>query len=312
MMSPTVIRGLSEAYGSWKMICISLRFARIDLPSIFVISSPPKRIEPVVGSSRRRMQRPIVVLPEPDSPTSPSVSPRLMLNETPSTALTSATWRENTPAVIGKYFVTPSTSTSAFESDGAVCFSSAAIGFGCLSFGYERLGRRDFFDRSFCAQLANVERFVGFVEPASRDMRVAEIDERRFRLEMLRFRVPAARRERTPRRQLEQVRRLPFDRHEPAAPLLVEARQRVEQAPRVRMLRRIEDLIGCAVLDHVSAVHDEDVLAHLGDDAEIVRDHDDRGIEALLQVAHEIEDLRLDRHVERGRRLVGDEQLRIA
>ena len=27
MMSPTVMRGLSDAYGSWKMICISLRSA---------------------------------------------------------------------------------------------------------------------------------------------------------------------------------------------------------------------------------------------------------------------------------------------
>ena len=32
----------------------------------------------------------------------------------------------------------------------------------------------------------------------------------------------------------------------------------------------------------------------------------------LLQFAHQIEDLRLDRHVERGRRLVGDQQLRVA
>ena len=31
-----------------------------------------------------------------------------------------------------------------------------------------------------------------------------------------------------------------------------------------------------------------------------------------LQVAHEVEDLGLDRDVERGRRLVGDQQLRLA
>ena len=78
------------------------------------------------------------------------------------------------------------------------------------------------------------------------------------------------------------------------------------------MLRVLEDLFGGAVLDHVAAVHHEDVLAHLGDDAEVVRDHDDGGVQPLLQVAHEVEDLRLDRDVERGRRLVGDEQFRIA
>ena len=36
------------------------------------------------------MQRPVVVLPQPDSPTSPSVSPRRIAKLTPSTALTTA------------------------------------------------------------------------------------------------------------------------------------------------------------------------------------------------------------------------------
>src|SRR5581483_10241522 len=44
---------------------------------------------PEVGSMRRKMRRPRVLLPEPDSPTSPNVSPGSMLNETSSTARTS-------------------------------------------------------------------------------------------------------------------------------------------------------------------------------------------------------------------------------
>ena len=39
---------------------------------------------------------------------------------------------------------------------------------------------------------------------------------------------------------------------------------------------------------------------------------DDRGPALALQRAHQLEDLGLDRHVERGRRLVGDQQLRLA
>ena len=39
-------------------------------------SSPSNRISPAVGSSRRSSSRPIVLLPLPDSPTRPSVSPR--------------------------------------------------------------------------------------------------------------------------------------------------------------------------------------------------------------------------------------------
>src|SRR5262245_23530016 len=46
--------------------------------------------------------RPTVLLPQPDSPTSPNVSPLLRSKLTPSTALTSAILRANTPPVTGK------------------------------------------------------------------------------------------------------------------------------------------------------------------------------------------------------------------
>ena len=59
---------------------------------------------PAVGSMSRRMLRPVVDLPHPDSPTRPSVSPAMMSNETSSTAWTRATSRENSPPRIGKYF----------------------------------------------------------------------------------------------------------------------------------------------------------------------------------------------------------------
>ena len=44
----------------------------------------------------------------------------------------------------------------------------------------------------------------------------------------------------------------------------------------------------------------------------IVRDHQDRRADTLLQLQHQPQDLRLDRHVQRGRRLVGDQQPRRA
>src|SRR5581483_10180697 len=59
------------------------------------------------------MARPVVDLPQPDSPTRPSVSPRLISKETPSTAFTSATFRwKIRPAVTGKYIFRSSTRTS--------------------------------------------------------------------------------------------------------------------------------------------------------------------------------------------------------
>ena len=67
-----------------------------------------------------------------------------------------------------------------------------------------------------------------------------------------------------------------------------------------------------ALLDDLSRVHDGHAARHLGDDAHVVRDEDQRHAALALQRAQQIEDLRLDRHVERGRRLVGDQQPRVA
>ena len=61
-----------------------------------------------------------------------------------------------------------------------------------------------------------------------------------------------------------------------------------------------------------AGVHDRDAIGGLGDDAEIVRDEQQRQIELLLHLAQQVEDLRLHRDVERGRRLVGDDERRAA
>ena len=55
-----------------------------------------------------------------------------------------------------------------------------------------------------------------------------------------------------------------------------------------------------------------DVIGELGDDPQVVRDDDDGAVELGLQVPDEVEDLRLHGHVEGRRRLVGDEQRRVA
>ena len=52
------------------------------------MSRPSSRIVPAVGVRRRVISRPMVDLPEPLSPTRPSVSPGPMSNDTPTTAWT--------------------------------------------------------------------------------------------------------------------------------------------------------------------------------------------------------------------------------
>src|SRR5260221_9899694 len=78
------------------------------------------------------------------------------------------------------------------------------------------------------------------------------------------------------------------------------------------MQRLTEKIADRRFLDLAAGIHDDDALRHLGDDAKIVGDEDDRGADLALELAHQIEDLGLDRYIKRGRRLVGDEELWIA
>ena len=87
-MSRTLRRGLSEEIGSWKIICTWVRSVRRS-PRLSVVSSvSPKRMVPEVARSTWTMARPVVDLPQPDSPTSPSVSPLRSEKLMPATACT--------------------------------------------------------------------------------------------------------------------------------------------------------------------------------------------------------------------------------
>ena len=90
----------------------------------------------------------------------------------------------------------------------------------------------------------------------------------------------------------------------------IESRERVHEPDRVRVPRAVEDLVDVGELDHPSRVHDDDAIGELGDEPEVVRDQDGRGVGLVLRRLHDLDDLRLDRDVERGRRLVGDEDPR--
>ena len=98
------MRGFSDEYGSWKTICMSRRAARIRRRENASTFSPRNRTSPDVGSMRRRMQRPVVVLPLPDSPTRPNVSPSSMLKLTSSTARTTASPARKSPLPRAKCF----------------------------------------------------------------------------------------------------------------------------------------------------------------------------------------------------------------
>ncbi|MCZ7676037.1 MAG: hypothetical protein M5U35_09435 [Roseovarius sp.] len=75
------------------------------------------------------------------------------------------------------------------------------------------------------------------------------------------------------------------------------------------MARRVDDGARRALLDAFAGIHDHDPLGHLGDDAEIVGDQDQRHLVFAAELEDERHDLGLDGDVERGRGLVGDDQL---
>ena len=84
---------------------------------------------------------------------------------------------------------------------------------------------------------------------------------------------------------------------------------RGEQTLGVGMGRAGEQPIGRRLLHDLSGVHHRDPIGPAGHDAEVVGDEQDRHAVAVAQPVEHLEDLRLHRDVERGRRLVGDQDL---
>src|SRR6266542_5027384 len=117
-----VSTGFNDVIGSWKIIeMASPRTLRISASGSSSRSRPskitrPPTVRPGGDAIRRRIDSDVTLLPQPDSPTTASVSPRPTENDTPSTART-------TPSRVKKYVFMPSTS------------SSGAAGVGPNSFG---------------------------------------------------------------------------------------------------------------------------------------------------------------------------------
>ena len=82
----------------------------------------------------------------------------------------------------------------------------------------------------------------------------------------------------------------------------------VAQAHRVGMARPGQHLAHRAALDHLAGIHHHDLVAEIGDDRDVVRHQHHREVQPLLQAAQHVEYLALHDHVERGHRLVGQQQ----
>ena len=78
------------------------------------------------------------------------------------------------------------------------------------------------------------------------------------------------------------------------------------------MLRFIENLLVRTDFHNFSAIHDGNAVAQTGDDTQIMGNHDDGGTKLFLHFLNQLQYLRLDGHVQRRCRFIGNDQLRIA
>ena len=83
--------------------------------------------------------------------------------------------------------------------------------------------------------------------------------------------------------QVHERRRVAGDRGQALGPRPVESRDRPQKAPRVRVLRVVEDLFLGAVLDHPAGVHHDHAVGDLRHHPHVVGDQHHRGVELRLQ-----------------------------
>jgi len=73
----------------------------------------------------------------------------------------------------------------------------------------------------------------------------------------------------------------------------------------------IEQLVAVSELDDTAEIHDGDALAKMPHDRQIMRDKEIGQVELVAEILEQIDDLRLDRHIEGRDRLIADDEFRI-
>ncbi len=84
-----------------------------------------------------------------------------------------------------------------------------------------------------------------------------------------------------------------------------------QQPLRIGVVGMGEELPGRRVLDDAPEIHDDDAVGDMLHHAQIVTDEEIGQVEIAPQLHEQIQDLRLDRDVERCDRLVADEKARL-
>ena len=230
------------------------------------------------------MARPVEVLPQPLSPTRPSVSPRRTSKLTPSTALIAsapvaqeqaAPHAEVDLEVLDAQDVVTGPSRSRVSGRRhrvhATPSNSQEHACACVGTAPAR-------GSAGCPGLMSKWQAARWRWPTSRN-------DGRLDVALALDGIVAARREGAALHQLGDVGRAAADRRQLPLVDIVEARDRAQEADGVGHARVLQNVARGALLDHAAGVHHHHPVGHAGDDAEVVGDHDHRHAELALQPA---------------------------
>src|SRR2546426_10149844 len=235
---------------------------------------------PPVGGPSLRIPFPVVVLPQPLSPTRQKISPLPTSRSTPSTARTYS----------------------------GLALRNAARNPRRFSNQTRKSRRTKYGSRATSRRLLRRRRGG---QVARREVARAHRVEFRLLIDAQRPGVLASRMEAAADGRVDQGRQEARDVRRQGLRAL-DVRERPDQVFRVRVFRVLVDVPHAAALHDLPGVHDRHRVARLRHDAEVVGDQDHREIELALESLEEFEDLRLDHDVQRGHRFVRDHDPRIA
>ena len=123
--------------------------------------------------------------------------------------------------------------------------------------------------------------------------------------------VGAARMEAAPRRRVDRARHISLQDDPLLLTIRIRDRNRREKRPGIGVLGIPVNRLAIGDLHDFAQVHDRYAVADVFDHPKIVRDEKIGEVHLLLELLEKIDDLRLDRNVQRGDRLIGDDEFRV-
>ena len=104
--------------------------------------------------------------------------------------------------------------------------------------------------------------------------------------------------------RIQKIHRVTLDGDQLLMLRAVQTGDTLQQALGIFMLRMVEDLVTGTGLHDTTGIHDCNTVTHARHDTQVMGDHDDRHTQLVLQLHHQFQDLRLNRNVQCGSRLM--------